>query len=90
MNEAERVQQFEPPSGIAAGPFDLDGVTFIPDGRFERATRDGALIGDVLHDDNRFWFARKPDAGGTLSDWQFMRCVHEARAFIVSKIRQPA
>lgn len=78
------------PIGIVTEPFGLDGFGFAPHGRggqIERVTRAGDYAGDVLLDDNRFWFARKPDARGELSDWQPMRSVAEARAFIVSKIR---
>lgn len=78
------------PTGICEEPFALDDVVFTPNDqrRIERATRDGQYIGDVLLDDNRFWFARKFDARGELIDWKLMRSAAEARAFLVSKIRQ--
>lgn len=88
---APKAPEFKmPPHGIAPEPFDLDGVTFTPFviSRMEQATRDGNCIGHVLLDDDRFWFARKLDASGNLSDWKEMRCVHEARAFIVSRNRK--
>ena len=74
------------PAGITDTPFELDGVVFSPspDGRFEHAMRDGNHVGDVLHDDDRLWFARKW-IDGELTDWQPMRCVYEARAFLVSQ-----
>lgn len=80
------------PTGICEQPFLLDGVTFIPHPhattRIENAFRGADRIGDVLLDDNRFWFARKFDGAGELSDWKPMRCAAEARAFIVSSRRQ--
>ena len=79
------------PTGIVTEPFTLDDLIFTPDpqghGRIERVTRDDQYIGDVLHDDNRFWFARKFNAEGALSDWLPMRSAAEARAFMVSKTR---
>lgn len=80
------------PTEIVTEPFALDDLVFTPHvgGQIERGTRDGSYVGDVLLDDNRFWFARKHDARGELSDWQPMRSAAEARAFVVSRIRQPA
>lgn len=69
-----------PPGTITEAPFMLDDVLFTPDRIFERASREGELIGELVLDDNRFWFARKPAGQG---EWQPMRCVHEARAFLV-------
>jgi len=90
--EAERVSAPEYPTEIVTEPFTLDGVEFIPHPhattRIENAYRGAVRVGDVLHDDNRFWFARKFDAHGELSDWKPMRSAAEARAFIVSNIRQ--
>lgn len=90
MTEAEHVKAVPPPSSITDQPFAIDDVLFAPtdDRRFERATRDGALVGEVLLDDAQYWFARKIVVGDVISDWKPMRSVHEARAFIVSKIRQ--
>lgn len=78
----------DPPAVITGAPFVLDDLLFTPDpaGRMEHATYD-ALIGTVLLDDNRFWFARKVDGNGELTDWKPMRCAAEARAFLVSGIR---
>lgn len=78
------------PTGIVDAPIALDDLIFTPNDsrRIERATRGTDYVGDVLHDDNRFWFARKVDANGELSDWKPMRCAAEARAFLVSRIRQ--
>lgn len=81
-----------PPDTITAQPFKLDDLVFSPtdDRRFEHATRDDVLIGAVLLDTNkngeRVWLARKLIAD-EMSDWKPMRCVHEARAFIVSRTR---
>lgn len=74
------------PTKIVTEPFTLDEVKFTPNDqrRQERATHDDQYIGDVLLDDNRFWFARKFDARGEMTDWKPMRCAAEARAFIVS------
>lgn len=78
-----------PPDWIASAPFALDDVLFTPtaDRRFERAERGGTYLGDVLYDTAGFWFARKVQVDGDLSDWLPMRCVHEARALLVSRIR---
>lgn len=79
------------PTGIVTKPFVLDGVSFSPfgpHGNMERAERDHAHVGDVLLDKGTDWKVRKRDARGELSDWKPMRCVAEARAFIVSRVRQ--
>jgi hypothetical protein len=77
------------PTEIVTYSFWLDDVVFAPISRnMESAQRDGVLLGHALLDDNRFWFARKFDAHGELSDWKPMRSAAEARAFLVSKIRQ--
>lgn len=47
----------------------------------------GALLNKIIRDvldDNQFWFARKL-LDNELSDWKPMRCVHEVRAYLVSK-----
>jgi hypothetical protein len=102
MTEQKPPEKTCPPDDICVEPFDLDDLVFAPsDARIERATRDGAHVGDVLRDDVpdpadpektiSHWFARKVDAlTGNLSDWQYMRCVHEARAFLVSRRRMAA
>lgn len=89
-----------PPKSISATEFALDDCVFTPThpGRIERATRGGYVVGDVLLDlipdpaDKEKaierWMARKIDPlSGDLCDWKPMRCVHEARAFVVSRIR---
>jgi hypothetical protein len=75
------------PTEIVTAPFTLDDCVFAPhiEGQIERAARDGQYVGDVLRDDNRFWFARKVDAVGELTDWKHMRSAAEARAFLVSR-----
>lgn len=90
----------QPPDGITPETFQIDDVSFEPFAAFrmERALRNGRHIGDVLMDlvpadddpskEQRRWFARKVNTVGELGEWQRMRCVHEARAFIVSRIRQ--
>lgn len=89
--KTQTAPEFEqPPSCITDAPLQLDDVLFTPNDarRIDRATRDGVHVGDVLRDDERFWFARKFDHNGELSDWRPMRCVHEARAFLVSKVKR--
>lgn len=86
------------PDTIAAEAFDLDDVTFTPNdaGRIERATRGNVYVGDVLLDviqtecspDQHRFLARKADQWGEMSDWKPMRCVHEARAFLISRNKQ--
>lgn len=92
MTETERIAAPNYPADIVTAPFTLDDVTFIPHPhattRIENAYRGADRVGDVLLDDNRFWFARKFDAHGELSDWKPMSSAASARAFLVSKIRQ--
>lgn len=96
-------KQWWPPDTIGAEPFTLDGVQFTPQppALIERADRDGDYVGDVLRDEvpNRAdpstieprWLARKVHPQrGELSDWMPMRCVHEARAYLVSVTRWSA
>lgn len=65
-------------------PVTLDGAVFFtwrPES--EAAWRDGVMIGELYHDDDKnYWLARKGDG-----DFRVMRCRAEARAFIVSRIR---
>lgn len=66
-------------------PFGLDGVIFIPlPGDVEDACRDGVLIGSLGIDDvYTEWQARKGDG-----EFKLMRCRAEARAFLVSAVKQ--
>lgn len=67
----------------------LDHLFFVPDkyGNEQAFHADGDLAGEITFDEvwQRFE-ARKP-IGCDVSPWRPMRCVHEARAFIVSQRR---
>ncbi len=71
--------------------FRLDHLAFVPDTvDGETAFQmDGDFVGefelDEIHGDYR---ARKLTFFGGYDDWRPMRCAAEARAFLVSKIRQ--
>lgn len=93
---AKPSEKIWPPNDIVADSFTIDGVLFVmrQPGRLEAAIRGEARIGEVLKDIKQDkeqdapavrWMARKPDVTGEWCDWKEMRCVHEARAFIVSK-----
>jgi hypothetical protein len=101
MAEAQRQFQYVGVAGVEGRPAPratnvhepllLDDVCFLVDEklRSEIATCAGEHIGDVLLDGTASWFARKlkPD-GETFGEWKHMRSAAEARAYIVSKVRQ--
>lgn len=82
---ADAQQQFMATRTLITDALHLDDLEFMVDEqqRSEIATCQGGPVGDVLLDDNAEWFARKLDG-----KWRPMRSAAEARAFIVSKIRQ--
>jgi hypothetical protein len=99
MTQTELLTPPPYPTDIVTEPFTLDDLKFTPThpGQIERATRNDRHVGDVLvdrrlHSDGKTtietWFARKVDANDELSDWKPMRCAAEARAFLVSRVKQ--
>ena len=75
---------------MSTEPQMLDDLLFTPDAvrRSEMATCEGEHIGDVLLDDEAQWFARKLAPNGEWAEWKHVRSAAEARAFIVSKVKQ--
>jgi hypothetical protein len=80
-----------PLSDISTGvePFRLDHLCFVP-GRYADEQvffPDGDFVGEIIF--NEVWqrFDARKWVGGDLTPWRPMRCVAEARAFIVSARR---
>lgn len=72
-------------------PIELDGVLFVPGrGDHERALccYSGFEVGEIGFDDEKKCPKARKLSRGETGPWRVMRCQAEARAFIVSRIRE--
>lgn len=75
---------------MTVAPIELDGVLFVShaaDHESAFCQYSGFEIGEIGFDDEHRCHKARKQHGLDMTPWRLMRCLPEARAFIVSRIR---